>query len=306
MFKIFPYKNGSQSVAALKTALGALVIKREGSRYRYKSTDVVINWGSSVEPSVLSDVAVLNDFDAVAVAANKLDTLRLLQDEDVPTVDFTTNKEEAEAWGTKVFVRQDLTGHSGAGIQVVEPILVAGEVDDFTQDVGDILEELADSADTAGQRHLVSALTAAYVDVASEPEMTTSITLPDAPLYTKAVRNNGEYRVHVMNGEVILYQKKSRRVDEETGDVITADGADADVRNLASNWIYRTGNLNRLERVEALAIQAIDALGLDFGAVDIIMDEDGSVYTLEVNTAPGISNQATAEAYINGFRSLVE
>ena len=128
--------------------------------------------------------------------------------------------------------------------------------------------------------------------------------VPDgAPLYTRGVHNNGEYRVHVFDGEVILYQKKSRRVDED-GNVVTAEGAEADVRNLASNWVYRTGNLKRLERIETLAIDAVRALGLDFGAVDIIKDADGNVFVLEVNTAPGISNTETANAYISAFQSL--
>lgn len=129
------------------------------------------------------------------------------------------------------------------------------------------------------------------------------VALPTAPLYTMAVENTGEYRVHVFKGDVILYQKKSRRVDE-AGNVITAEGAEADVRNLASNWVYRTGNLRRLERIEELAKSAVNALDLDFGAVDIIKDADGNVFVLEVNTAPGISNTETANAYITAFNTL--
>lgn len=130
-------------------------------------------------------------------------------------------------------------------------------------------------------------------------------TLPRAPLYTRGVPNCGEYRVHVFADEVILYQKKSRRVDGE-GNVVTAVGADADVRNLASNWVYRTGNLKRLERVEKLAIDAINAMSLDFGAVDIIMDKDGNVAVLEINTAPGLGNEATLQAYTEAFLKFVE
>jgi len=130
-----------------------------------------------------------------------------------------------------------------------------------------------------------------------------NMALPPAPLYTMAIENTGEYRVHVFKGEVIHYQKKSRRVDE-AGNVITPDGEEADVRNLASNWVYRTGNLRRLERIEELAKSAVIALGLDFGAVDIIKDENGEVFVLEVNTAPGLGNTETLEAYVNAFSSL--
>lgn len=41
------------------------------------------------------------------------------------------------------------------------------------------------------------------------------------------------------------------------------------------------------EAIKQLGCQAVDALGLDFGAVDIIHGMDGTLYVLEVNTAPG-------------------
>lgn len=127
--------------------------------------------------------------------------------------------------------------------------------------------------------------------------------LPSARLYTRGVQNHGEYRVHVFMGEVILYQKKSRRyVDEDVVDVPSQP--ESDVRNLASGWVYRTENLRRLERIEQLAIDAINAIGLDFGAVDIIKDRDGLVYVLEVNSAPGLGNTKTREAYVSAFQSL--
>ena len=125
----------------------------------------------------------------------------------------------------------------------------------------------------------------------------------DAPLYTRGIENHGEYRVHVFNGGVILYQKKSRRVDDD-GNVLTPEGEEALVRNLQTNWVYRTGHLRRLERVEQLALDAIEALSLDFGAVDIIMDEDGDVYVLEINTAPGLGNQQTLDAYVDAINNL--
>jgi D-alanine-D-alanine ligase-like ATP-grasp enzyme len=34
------------------------------------------------------------------------------------------------------------------------------------------------------------------------------------------------------------------------------------------------------------------ALGLDFGAVDILRDDEGKWYVLEINTAPGIADQS--------------
>ena len=303
MFKLYPYKIGSASVKKLKRELDALIIKPENSKYRNKSSDTVINWGNSTRIPNLEGVEVINPPENVAIATNKLKTLEELEEAGVSHVPFTTSKTEAEEWG-KVFVRHSLTGHSGEGIEVVESTLSEPEEDSFIQGISDLLEELLDEAPQDKHAILIENLMA-VIDEEPRPELNQSITLPDAPLYTQAVNNNGEYRVHVFDGEVILYQKKSRRVDEETGEVITAEGEAADVRNLASNWIYRTGNLNKLDRVEDLAVEAIQALGLDFGAVDIIMNNDGDVFVLEINTAPGLGNTDTLEAYVEAISNII-
>ncbi len=294
MFKLYPYKMGSASVKKLKQALDAVIIKLEGSKYRHKADDIVINWGNSRRSDVLEGVPILNSPSSVAVATDKLRTFQALVEADVPTVPFTTDASIAQDWlndGEKVFIRDSLTGHSGEGIVVVEPQINSQQAF-AVQEAQRILDE-------AGLDEASDALDEEYVRVTEA-----NVELRQAPLYTRGVTNAGEYRVHVFDGDVILYQKKSRRVDEVTGEVVTAEGADADVRNLASNWIYRTGNLKRLERVEQLAISAVNALGLDFGAVDIIMDENGDVYILEINCAPGLVNQDTVDAYAEAFLSL--
>jgi glutathione synthase/RimK-type ligase-like ATP-grasp enzyme len=48
------------------------------------------------------------------------------------------------------------------------------------------------------------------------------------------------------------------------------------------------------------AINACKALGLDFGAVDLIQDIKGNYYVLEINTAPGLEG-ATVANYAAAF-----
>ena len=45
--KILPYKAGSESAKKLADALGIAKLKQEGSRWRGKAGDVLINWGVS-------------------------------------------------------------------------------------------------------------------------------------------------------------------------------------------------------------------------------------------------------------------
>lgn len=305
MFFIYPYMTGSKSVKKLKELLGAKIIKLENSKYRPKASDVVINYGNSHIPSWLNDtVAILNHPDKVRVASNKLSTFLALQNANVQTVPFTTDKSEAERWlseGAKVFVRNILNGHSGEGIEVVQQ-QVSSSTPEIVEELNQLLDEYYNSTENPTDQFIIQELQRTL----DENEVQEDVVVPelnDAPLYTKGVPNAGEYRVHVSDGEVILYQKKSRRVDEN-GNVATPDGEESDVRNLASNWVYRTGNLRRLERVEDLAVLAINELGLDFGSVDIIMDTDGDVYVLEVNTASGLGNTDTQVAYERAFRGL--
>jgi hypothetical protein len=53
--------------------------------------------------------------------------------------------------------------------------------------------------------------------------------------------------------------------------------------------------------IRELASKALDCLGLDFGAVDILKGVDGKLYVLEVNTGPGAESADRA-----GLKSLAE
>lgn len=220
----------------------------------------MFNWGTSKVPdwyqrAIELGVRVINSPEAVANAANKLTALRILSSEGISVPQFTTSNADAAAMvrqGHVVYARRALTGHSGAGIVVIEP----------------------------------------------HPTINTTQVV-EAPLYTRAVRTHGEYRVHVVNGQVIDYIKKRRRHDDHPTREQNL------VRNLDNGWVYTRENLRRIERVENIAIAAVSALALDFGAVDIINDNDGNVYVLEVNTACGMSD-TTLESYSSAFNSITD
>jgi len=294
MLFIYPYKTGSESVKKLKGLLEAKIIKLENSKYKYKEGHTLLNWGNSTIPAWMARDAgekILNHPVSVGIAANKLATLEALAECDVPHVPYTTDVDVAAGWaqdGYKVYARHKLNGHSGDGIEVV-----AGEITEENNRLASISSELREMG-----YHTQADIVLEAIEV-DAPDM------PDAPLYTRGVPNCGEYRVHVFNGEVILYQKKSRRVDED-GEVDIPEDDEQDVRNLETGWVYRTGNLTRLERIERLAIEAIEALGLDFGAVDIIKDHNGDVYVLEINTAPGLGNEETLAAYAGAIKGSAE
>jgi glutathione synthase/RimK-type ligase-like ATP-grasp enzyme len=116
--------------------------------------------------------------------------------------------------------------------------------------------------------------------------------LVDAPLYVKYIKKQKEFRVHVGSGEVLDIQEKRRRQDYE-GD------ANFKVRNHHTGWVYCRENIEEPADLRQQALEAIAALGLDFGAVDLIYNaRQNQSYVLEVNTAPGLEG-TTLEVYSN-------
>lgn len=122
--------------------------------------------------------------------------------------------------------------------------------------------------------------------------------LVEAPLYVQYVKKKKEFRVHVFNGKVIDVQRKARKLD------VPDDDVNWKVRNLEGGFIYARGDVEEDERMEEESIKAVQSLGLDFGAVDVIYNErEDKYYVLEVNTAPGLTG-TTLEKYIGALNAL--
>lgn len=120
--------------------------------------------------------------------------------------------------------------------------------------------------------------------------------LVDAPLYVKAVKKDKEYRVHVFQGNIIDFQLKKKKHDFE--------GGISGIRNHTNGWIYARSDVELPETVATESIKAVQALGLDFGAVDVCTDRESNVFVFEVNTAPGLYN-STLDSYVRAFRNLL-
>lgn len=120
--------------------------------------------------------------------------------------------------------------------------------------------------------------------------------LPNAPLYTKYVKKKSEWRVHIMDGEVIDLQRKVR------DNTVPDDEVDWRVRNHDRGFIFQRNDIHAPPQVIDVASRAMAALNLDFGAVDVIFNQrQEAAYVLEVNTAPGLTG-TTLETYIRHIR----
>jgi glutathione synthase/RimK-type ligase-like ATP-grasp enzyme len=261
---VYAYKRGSKGAKVLARTLGIKRINHRSSIFKaYSRTTgrrkTVINWGASSIPNgEVLDAIIINHPDNVAKAANKLTTLQVLGDADIPIPEWTTCSREAQGWaeeGSLVVCREVLNGHSGEGIYLF----------DYKKEMEGLIH------DNMGKIH-------------------------PCPLYTKYIKKQDEYRVHVAFGEVIDMQQKRKRRD--------VDNANYQIRNHSNGFIYAREGLELPVRATDIAISAVAALGLDFGAVDLIYNKrNDAYYVLEVNTACGLEG-TTLDKYVEVFRRV--
>lgn len=121
-----------------------------------------------------------------------------------------------------------------------------------------------------------------------------------APLYVKYIPKKDEYRVHVVNKQVIDVQRKGLRAEFK-------GHADVNfkIRNLANGFIYVRNDGREVPKcVLDTAVSGIEALNLDFGAADILYNQkQNKAYIIEVNTAPGLAG-TTVRNYVNAFVNM--
>lgn len=122
---------------------------------------------------------------------------------------------------------------------------------------------------------------------------TTPEEVVDALLYTKYTQCKYEYRVHVFKGQIIDFIRKKKREGVEANQYI---------RSCNNGWVFCREGVELPEEVKEQALRAIQALGLDFGAVDIGFNiRENKTYVYEVNSAPGLEG-TTLQRYIQAFK----
>lgn len=119
-----------------------------------------------------------------------------------------------------------------------------------------------------------------------------------APLYTKYIKKDQEYRIHVFQGEVIFQQRKARNRAVEDADV------NWQVRNHSNGFIFANRDVSAPAPVLDVCKRAVLALGLDFGACDVLTTKQGGAYVLEVNTSPGLEG-STLDAYVGALKKYL-
>lgn len=119
-------------------------------------------------------------------------------------------------------------------------------------------------------------------------------------LYVKYIPKKDEYRVHVINGEVVGVRRKALKSGLDKGIV------NWKIRNLDNGFIFQMNDFTPEPEVLEESVKVFSALPLDFGAVDVIYNKyRKKAYVLEVNTAPGLEG-STISTYSENLLKMFE
>jgi len=123
----------------------------------------------------------------------------------------------------------------------------------------------------------------------------------DAPLYTKYVKKQREFRVHVFltDGEPQYYVTEKKRMAAER----RPETFNKYIRNHSNGWVFCRDIQPVPEEVLEQSTRAVGALGLTFGAVDVGWHDEHGICVYEVNSAPGVDNE-TALWYAERFSNV--
>lgn len=248
---IRPPRRPSQSAREVAFLLGARLLRRNNSRYRYRSGDRIINWGNPLPMEGVPWIAQFNHPEAVRIAIDKVATWERLAQAEVPTVTWTRDHSEALRWmreeDQRVLHRTMLHASQGRGIDVY-----SNSGTDWTRPMYE---------------------------------------LDEGGVYVQAFGRNPqhvtEYRVAVCDGEVIDFAQKKRRKDYE-------GRINPYVRSHRNGWVFCREGVECPQSAYEAAIDSTQAVGLDFGSVDLGVHREGGVCVYEINTAPGIEGTSHA------------
>jgi glutathione synthase/RimK-type ligase-like ATP-grasp enzyme len=137
-------------------------------------------------------------------------------------------------------------------------------------------------------RTVLAGHSGAGIVLASSPEEVVA-----APLYTLYLKKKDEYRLHFGkkadgSSTCFIVQRKAKKNG--------AENVDWKIRNHQNGFVYVRDGVVPPDVVVQVADKAFSLSGLDFGAIDVIYNENaGKAYVLEINTAPGLEGQSVTD-----------
>ena len=255
---IYPYNLQSTSAKELADVLDVRRVRQNGN-YRWRIGDKIINWGNSRVANWMHPTAI------------------------------------EEVWNKPFSVA--LASHK---IYTMDKLTASNiPIPDCTDSLDIAKQILQEGPKYPGLKHAVLCRTLTRANsgrgivLAETPEQ-----LVPAPLYTRYVPKQQEYRVHVFRELGVIDVQQKRR---DTS--VPEEERNSYIRNHDAGWVFCRENVQPPQAVLNASVDAVLALGLDFGAVDIGFHNNIGPCIYEINTAPGLEGQ-TLVNYAQAFKRL--
>ena len=286
----------SPSAKRLKDSLhfngveGTRLLLMEGTNWQGNSKSLLVNWGSTSPINRGTRAKVLNKPEAISKATNKIKTFEALEESGINfpwyvrknRTDFFSEVLTKMCNSDILMFRTTSSGYGGEGIHVLKDIKK-----NAAEHVGTTEENLTNLDIRTYASHLFN----------SDTEW--SPIIRSTKFVTEYFKARDEYRVHVICGGVAFCQRKGLRTDDDRPEEVNFF-----VRNHSNGFIFQQNDIEVPEAVKQASVRAVQALGLDFGAVDIRWNSRTGEYSvLEVNTAPAITGN-TLTKYTEVFKSI--
>ncbi len=269
---VLAHKRTVGSGAALANALGVRCITPRNTKVIRPDT-LLVNYGVSTPLQFVTRHPVENTLNSpvpVGRAVNKLTSLRAMSNAHVSLPQFTEHLYEAHDWSQE--------GTEAERRVFCRTLLCASK-----------------------GKGIIVATPDTLLDIANEIHV---------KLFTRNVPKTKEFRVHVVNGEAVSIAQKRQMSPEKLAELGISEVNRA-IRSYENGWVFANevvGTPPDLNRVKHEAVLAVNAHGLDFGAVDVLVTGPGATFSkvvvCEVNTAPSLDGETTLNNYVNVIKEI--
>ena len=249
--------------------------------------DILIRWGS-VERVAFNPNQVINSRNAIVKSSNKLEANRIMLDNDICCPEVTTSFEEAIARFGFPLLGRRINHFGGQGAELYLQRLdleTYGAMDYYMPYIPKTNEYRV---------YVGKAMTFSEIDYWAG--------LEDAGLL-----NHEPIAINSASGKLMTLKVSEKvRIRPPTAEQTNARQRLQDIIwNWDAGYSYRGQRLAINWSASQMALEAVRALGLDFGAVDVMRAEDGTYYVMEVNTAPAVESEHTLGVLTSFLRARI-
>lgn len=136
-----------------------------------------------------------------------------------------------------------------------------------------------------------------------QPEMdwvactTNALAAGDIRFFTKGIKNDREFRIYIVGDRITSVLEKRQRDGTNPSNLVRSHG----------DWVFaRSLRAPIPDELLQTSKEAVKALGLDFGGVDIVLNTEGKPVVLEVNSAPGLAAPTAQTEFVYGLARLIK